>query len=65
MQVKELVRDYCEPWKSAFEWMGEGTVAWHMGMQIWDPREEGHRWNGRDTGSCTLAGGRGASDDLS
>lgn len=54
-QVRELAKDYTEPWKSAFEWMPDDQLVWNLGLAVWDPREERHRWDNRD-GRVTLAG---------
>lgn len=46
-QQKELARNFCEPWKSAYEWTPDDTPVWHMSMTEWDPGMEGHRWDSK------------------
>jgi 2-polyprenyl-6-methoxyphenol hydroxylase-like FAD-dependent oxidoreductase len=54
-QVRELAKDYTEPWRSAFEWLPEDQPVWYSGLAVWDPSEEHHRWDNRN-GRVTLAG---------
>ncbi|PQE21575.1 FAD binding domain-containing protein [Rutstroemia sp. NJR-2017a WRK4] len=54
-QVRELAKDYTEPWKSAFEWLPEDQPVWYSGLAVWDPSEEGHGWDNMN-GRVTLAG---------
>lgn len=54
-QVRELGKEYSEPWKSAYEWLPENQPVWYFGLHVWDPREETHRWDNRN-GTVTLAG---------
>jgi len=54
-QVKEKSKGYCEPWKSAFEWVPEDQPAWYFDLAVWDPSLPEHNWNTRD-GRVTLAG---------
>jgi 2-polyprenyl-6-methoxyphenol hydroxylase-like FAD-dependent oxidoreductase len=54
-QVKEKSKVYCEPWKSAFEWVPEDQPAWYFDLTVWDPSEPEHEWNIRN-GRVTLAG---------
>ena len=54
-QVKEKSNGYCEPWKSAFEWVGEDQPAWYFDLSVWDPSLEAHAWDNRN-GRVTLAG---------
>jgi 2-polyprenyl-6-methoxyphenol hydroxylase-like FAD-dependent oxidoreductase len=52
-QVKEKAKAYCEPWKSAFEWVPEDQPAWYFDLAVWDP--SAHNWDTRN-GRVTLAG---------
>ena len=54
-QVRKLAEDYTDPWKSAFEWLQDDTPVWHLGLKVWDPTEEEHRWD-NNKGRVTLAG---------
>ena len=54
-QLKQLAKDFTDPWKSALEWMPAGTQVWHLGMRVWDPSQEDHQWDTHD-GRVTLAG---------
>ncbi|KAF1975131.1 FAD/NAD(P)-binding domain-containing protein [Bimuria novae-zelandiae CBS 107.79] len=54
-QQKEFAKKFCDPWKSAYEWMPDDTPVWYMGMTEWDPGVEGHRWNNHN-GLITLVG---------
>jgi 2-polyprenyl-6-methoxyphenol hydroxylase-like FAD-dependent oxidoreductase len=56
---KWAAESYCEPWKSAFEWVDEETQeVWPWGFNTWDPREEKHEWNTYG-GRATLVGDAG------
>lgn len=54
-QVKNLSRDFVDPWKSAFEWTPDDTPVWHLGLTEWDPGAPGHQWDNHG-GLVTLAG---------
>lgn len=54
-QVKEKSIGYCEPWKSAFEWVPEDQPAWYFDLTVWDPSLPEHQWDNRN-GRVTLAG---------
>lgn len=54
-QQKHLAKDFCDPWKSAYEWTPEGTPVWYMGLTAWEPGCAGHRWDNRN-GRLTLVG---------
>ncbi|KAM5443224.1 hypothetical protein MferCBS31731_001541 [Microsporum ferrugineum] len=54
-QVKSFAKDFCDPWKSAFEWIGDDHQVWYMGLTDFDPGSEGHCWNNHG-GRVTLAG---------
>jgi 2-polyprenyl-6-methoxyphenol hydroxylase-like FAD-dependent oxidoreductase len=54
-QVKEKSKVYCEPWKSAFEWVPEDQAAWYFDLAVWDPSLTAHKWDNRN-GRVTLAG---------
>jgi hypothetical protein len=54
-QVKQLAKGFADPWKSGLEWMPAETPVWHMGMRVWDPSQDDHRWDTHD-GRVTLAG---------
>jgi 2-polyprenyl-6-methoxyphenol hydroxylase-like FAD-dependent oxidoreductase len=54
-QIKTMASELADPWKSAFEWLGDDHPVWHMGMSDWDPGAEDHGWNNRG-GRVTLAG---------
>lgn len=54
-QVKSLSRGFEEPWKSAFEWVGDDQPAWYSAMAVWDPSLPEHEWDTRK-GRVTLAG---------
>lgn len=36
-QVKGFARDFAEPWKSAFGWLGEEHEVWYMNLSDFDP----------------------------
>lgn len=54
-QVKEKAKVYCEPWKSAFEWVSEDQPAWYFDLSVWDPSLKEHEWDNRN-GRVTLVG---------
>lgn len=54
-QVKEKAKSFCEPWKSAFEWVPEDQRCWNVDLTIWDPSTPEHHWDARN-GRVTLAG---------
>ncbi|KAF2750541.1 hypothetical protein M011DRAFT_516914 [Sporormia fimetaria CBS 119925] len=54
-QQKELAKKFCDPWKSAYEWIPDGTPVWYMGFTSWDPRKEGRRWD-NSGGLVTMIG---------
>jgi hypothetical protein len=57
-QVKEKAKAYCEPWKSAFEWVPEDQPCWYFDLAVWDPSSPEHNWDSRN-GRATLAGDAG------
>ncbi|KAH7310064.1 hypothetical protein BKA65DRAFT_169434 [Rhexocercosporidium sp. MPI-PUGE-AT-0058] len=54
-QVKEKSKAYCEPWKSAFEWVPEDQAAWYFDLTVWDPSLAEHHWENKN-GRVTLTG---------
>jgi 2-polyprenyl-6-methoxyphenol hydroxylase-like FAD-dependent oxidoreductase len=54
-QVKEKAKSFCEPWKSAFEWVPEDKRCWYFDLSTWDPSTPEHHWDTRN-GRVTLAG---------
>ncbi|KAF2727589.1 FAD/NAD(P)-binding domain-containing protein [Polyplosphaeria fusca] len=54
-QQKEFAKNFCDPWKSAYEWCADDASAWYMGMTDWDPGREGHQWDNHG-GRVTLVG---------
>lgn len=54
-QVKERSKVYCDPWKSAFEWVPEDQPCWYFDLAVWDPSLSEHNWDNRN-GRVTLAG---------
>ena len=56
-RIKEIAKDYCEPWRSGLNWLDESAErsVWHFGMGIWDPRLSEHQWNNHG-GRVTLVG---------
>ncbi|KAJ4345421.1 uncharacterized protein N0V89_011551 [Didymosphaeria variabile] len=54
-QAKEFAKKFCDPWKSAYEWVPDNAGVWYMGMTEWDPGHEGHRWDNHD-GLITIVG---------
>lgn len=55
-QSKSLAQNFCEPWKSVYEWMDPNEAnVWHTKMMHWDPSLPDHDWDNRD-GRVTLAG---------
>jgi hypothetical protein len=54
-QVKKLATGYTEPWKSAFQWVGDDQPVWYFDLAVWDPSLPEHKWNTRN-GRVTLAG---------
>ncbi|KAH9878828.1 hypothetical protein J1614_002262 [Plenodomus biglobosus] len=54
-QQKELAKDFCDPWRSAYEWTPDDAPVWYMGLTDWDPGREGCRWDNHD-GLVTLVG---------
>jgi 2-polyprenyl-6-methoxyphenol hydroxylase-like FAD-dependent oxidoreductase len=55
IQVKEKSKVYCEPWKSAFQWVPEDQPVWYFDLAVWDPSLPEHKWSTRN-GRVTLAG---------
>jgi 2-polyprenyl-6-methoxyphenol hydroxylase-like FAD-dependent oxidoreductase len=53
--VKELAMKFCDPYRSAYEWLPEDQTVWWAPLTHWDPSETAHRWNNRG-GRVTLAG---------
>lgn len=54
-QLKEMARLFTDPFKSAFEWLGDDQKVWYAPLSQWDPSLEEHRWDNRG-GRITLAG---------
>jgi hypothetical protein len=54
-QVKKLATGYTEPWKSAFQWVGDDQPVWYFDLAVWDPSLPEHKWN-TGNGRVTLAG---------
>jgi 2-polyprenyl-6-methoxyphenol hydroxylase-like FAD-dependent oxidoreductase len=54
-QVKEMGKEYAEPWKSAFKWLPEDHPCWYLGLNVWDPSDPKHSWQNH-SGRVTLAG---------
>ena len=54
-QQKEFAKDFCDPWKSAYEWTPEDASVWNLGLTEWDPGLDGHRWDNH-RGRVTLVG---------
>lgn len=54
-QIKEKSKGYCEPWKSAFEWVPEDQAAWNFDLSVWDPSLAEHKWDNKN-GRVTLVG---------
>jgi 2-polyprenyl-6-methoxyphenol hydroxylase-like FAD-dependent oxidoreductase len=54
-QQKEFAKNFCDPWKSAYEWTPDDAPVWYMGLTAWDPSHEGHQWDNRG-GRITLVG---------
>lgn len=54
-QQKELAKNFCDPWKSAYEWAPDDAPVWYMGLTDWDPSLDGHRWDNHN-GLVTMVG---------
>jgi 2-polyprenyl-6-methoxyphenol hydroxylase-like FAD-dependent oxidoreductase len=54
-QQKDLAKNFCDPWKSAYEWTPDDAPVWYMGLTAWDPGHDGRRWDNR-AGRVTLVG---------
>lgn len=54
-QQKHLAKDFCDPWKSAYEWTPDDTPVWYISLTSWDPGYAGHRWDNHN-GRVTLVG---------
>lgn len=54
-QVKERSKVYCDPWKSALEWVPEDQPCWYFDLAVWDPSLPEHNWDNKN-GRVTLAG---------
>ncbi|KAH7357391.1 hypothetical protein BKA66DRAFT_515480 [Pyrenochaeta sp. MPI-SDFR-AT-0127] len=54
-QQKDLAKNFCDPWKSAYEWTPDDAPVWYMGLTDWDPGREGYRWNNHN-GLVTMVG---------
>ncbi|KAE9374268.1 FAD/NAD(P)-binding domain-containing protein [Stipitochalara longipes BDJ] len=54
-QVKERSKVYCDPWKSAFEWVPDDQPCWYFDLAVWDPNLLEHNWDNKN-GRVTLAG---------
>ncbi|KAF2674609.1 putative monooxygenase [Microthyrium microscopicum] len=53
--LKERAKTFCDPWKSALEWVSEDLPVWHSTFSDWDPSVPEHKWDNRN-GRMTLAG---------
>lgn len=54
-QVKGFAKSFTDPFRSAFEWLGDDHPVWHMGLTDFDPGADGHRWDNHG-GRVTVAG---------
>ncbi|KAI9730425.1 MAG: hypothetical protein M1834_005935 [Cirrosporium novae-zelandiae] len=54
-QLKGLAKDFCDPWKSGYEWIPNNQLIWYHGMTQWDPTASDHQWDNHG-GRITLAG---------
>jgi 2-polyprenyl-6-methoxyphenol hydroxylase-like FAD-dependent oxidoreductase len=54
-QQKELSKGFCDPWKSALEWVTDDAAVWYMGLTDWNPDLPGHRWDNHG-GLVTMVG---------
>lgn len=58
-RMKELAKDFCEPWRSGLEWVNldarDTWNVWAFTMGIWDPRTPEHQWDNQE-GRITLVG---------
>lgn len=54
-QQKEFAKDFCDPWKSAYEWTPDDNPVWYLGLTDWDPGREACRWDNHG-GLITMAG---------
>lgn len=54
-QVKEFAKSFTDPFRSAFEWLGNDHPVWYMGLTDFDPGADGHRWDSHG-GRVTVAG---------
>lgn len=54
-QQKEFAKEFCDPWRSAFEWTPDCTPVWYLGLTDWDPGMEDHRWDNH-RGLITMVG---------
>jgi 2-polyprenyl-6-methoxyphenol hydroxylase-like FAD-dependent oxidoreductase len=54
-QVKQIAKEFTDPWKSAFDWMSTETPVWQRGMRVWDPSQDNHKWDTHGS-RVTLAG---------
>lgn len=52
---KQLAKQFCDPFKSVFEWMPDDSPVWYGKLRQWDPSEPEHKWDNHD-GCVTLAG---------
>ncbi|KAF2160566.1 hypothetical protein M409DRAFT_28951 [Zasmidium cellare ATCC 36951] len=53
---KSLAKDFCEPWRSVYEWMDDDeSNVWYTKMMHWDPSLPEHTWSNH-SGRVTLAG---------
>ena len=52
---KELAKEFCDPFRSVFEWTPDDSPVWYTKMQKWDPSKQKHGWLNHD-GRITLAG---------
>lgn len=54
-QQKEFAKQFCDPWKSAYEWTPDDAPTWYLGLTDWDPGRPGCRWDNHG-GLVTMAG---------
>lgn len=54
-QLKEKAKVYCDPWKSACEWLPNDQAAWTIHLTVFDPSLREHVWDNK-SGRVTLAG---------
>ena len=52
---KELAKEFCDPFRSVFEWIPDDSPVWYGKLRQWDPSKPDHSWDNCD-GRVTLAG---------